>query len=77
MQPGETALIRSDGNRTGFKGVHLNKGRYEATCQTAPCHKHHLGSFGTPEEAAQAYLRHWVKDHQKELVSKKRKAPSS
>jgi hypothetical protein len=65
----EHLLIRSAKNITGYKGVRLQDGRYRAVCQTPPCHHHHLGTFGTPEEAAQAYLQHWEKEteeHEKE-----------
>jgi hypothetical protein len=30
---------------------------------TAACHNHLIGSFGTPEEAAQAYLQHGQIQH--------------
>jgi hypothetical protein len=63
-------LIRSDraNNTTGFKGVYLHQGRYQAKCNTSPCrHNHHLGRFDTPEEAAQAYLQHYQKQHPEEL----------
>ena len=68
--------MRSDKSSTGFKGVRLHKGRYQATCNTAPCHNHHLGTFGTPEEAAQAYLQHWETEHPEEL-EKERQQPHS
>ena len=32
-----------------------------------PCHTSHLGSFGTPEEAAQLYLQHYQKEHPEAL----------
>jgi hypothetical protein len=60
-------LIRSDKSRTGYKQVHQNKGRFEAKCDTSPCHDNHLGSFDTPEEAAQAHLQHYQKQHPEEL----------
>jgi hypothetical protein len=63
----EHLLIRSDKTKTGYKGVIVNKGRYQAQCNTAPCHNNHLGSFDTPEEAAQAYLQHYQKQHREEL----------
>jgi hypothetical protein len=53
--------------------VTADKGRYYARCDTAPCRFNHLGSFGTPEDAAQAYLQHWEKKHPKEL--EKERAP--
>jgi hypothetical protein len=59
----EHLLIRSDRSSTGFTGVYPNKGRYQAKCDTSPCHNNHLGSFGTPEEAAQAYLQHHQHSH--------------
>ena len=47
-----TVLIKSKCS-SGFMGVGLvDKGRYRATCQTAPCHKNHLGMFGTPEDGS-------------------------
>ena len=70
-------LMRSDTNQTAFEGVRPNRSKYQAKCSTTPCRNHSLGNFDTPEEAAQAYLRHWVKDHPEKLVSKKRKAPAS
>jgi hypothetical protein len=66
--------MRSDTNRTGFKGVHPHYGRYHATCNTAPCRHNHLGNFGTPEQAAQAYLQHWEQEHPEEL-EKEQAAP--
>jgi hypothetical protein len=45
----------------------------DAACQTPPCHNSHLGNFGTPEGAAQAYLQHYQKEHPEEL--EKERAP--
>ena len=73
MDGGEQ-LIRSSINKTGFKGVVPNQGRYKAQCDTSPCHNSHLGTFGTPEEAGQAYLQHYRKEHPEEL--KKERMPS-
>jgi hypothetical protein len=42
-------------NRSGFKGVWKNGGRYVATIRANKV-KHNLGSFGTPEEAHRAYV---------------------
>jgi hypothetical protein len=36
-------------------------------CHTSPCRHNNLGNFGTPEEAAQAYLQHHQKEHPEEL----------
>ena len=49
-------LVRSDANKTGFKGVYQTRegGRYYAHCYSPPCNGNRLGTFGTPEEAAQA-----------------------
>jgi len=69
----EHLLIRSDKNITGFKGVTPNRDRYQARCNTPPCNHIHLGIFDTPEEAAQAYLHHYQKEHPEEL--KKKQAP--
>jgi hypothetical protein len=55
--------MRSDTNKTGFKGVVQNEGGYKARCNTAACHHHHLGNFGTKEAAAQAYLQHRETNH--------------
>ena len=69
----EHLLMRSDTNRTGFKGVYQDKGRYKATCNTAACCNHHLGNFDTPQEAAQAHLQHWETNHPEER--EKERAP--
>jgi len=47
--------------------VVANNGRYRAECSTSPCRHNYLGTFGTPEEAAQAYLQHQEKEHLEEL----------
>jgi hypothetical protein len=67
----EHLLIRSDKGQTGFKGVHPSHGRYEAKCSTPPCRHNYLGSFGTPEEGAQAYLQHYQKEHPEELMKER------
>jgi hypothetical protein len=69
----EHLLIRSDRSSTGFKGVHPNKGRYQTQCNTSPCRLNHLGTFDTPEKAAQVYLHHQQKEHPEEL--KKEQVP--
>jgi hypothetical protein len=58
-------LIRTDrkDSKTGYKGVRPHGGRYKAECQTSPCHHSHLGTFDTPEGAAQAYLQHHQEKH--------------
>jgi hypothetical protein len=56
-------LIRSDKAKSGYKGVHPHRGRFEVKCATPPCHHNHLGSFDIPEEAAQAYLQHQQQNH--------------
>jgi hypothetical protein len=43
--------------------VVANYGRYQALCQTAPCGKNYLGTFATPEDAAQVYLQHHQHSH--------------
>ena len=69
----EHLLIRSDRASTGYKGVQKStNGRYYVACYTPPCH-HHLGTFDTPEEAAQTYLQHQQKEHPEEL--KKERVP--
>jgi hypothetical protein len=50
-------LIKSQ-CKSGFKGVEPSKDKFLARCNTAACRNNYLGSFGTPEEAAQAYLQH-------------------
>ena len=60
-------LMRSDRAKTGFKGVVPDHGRYQAACNTSSCRHNHLGMFGTPEEAAQAYLQHQQEEHPEEL----------
>ena len=59
----EHLLIRSDKAKTGYKGVHPDKGRYKTECTTASCHNNYLGRFDTPQEAAQAYLQHHQHSH--------------
>jgi hypothetical protein len=49
-------LQRSSRNKSGFKGVEAKGNKYQAHCTTPPCRWTNLGSFGTPEEAAQAYV---------------------
>jgi hypothetical protein len=70
-------LIRSDKVRSGFKGVReICDGQYQATCFTSPCVHNNLGAtFGSREEAAQAYLRHWEKDHPEELEKERASRP--
>ena len=48
---------------TGYRGVQPNWGRYQAECNTAPCSHNNLGTFDTPEDAAQAYLQHQRQSH--------------
>ena len=52
----ERTLIRSNSNTTDFKGVRLDKGWYQALCNTPPCRSHYLGKWDTLQQAAQAYL---------------------
>jgi hypothetical protein len=53
----EEGLMRSDTNRTGFKGVHQDStkgnrtGRYRAKCNTPPCHHNRLSTFDTSQDA--------------------------
>jgi hypothetical protein len=69
-------LIKSDRSTTGFKGVSANKDKFTAKCDTAPCHANYLGNFGTPEEAAQAYLLHGqIHPAQAHLLQKKKIRP--
>jgi hypothetical protein len=44
----------SRSNRSGFKGIYPDKGRWRAEIQANGI-KHRLGSFETPEAAAAAY----------------------
>jgi hypothetical protein len=69
----EHLLIRSDKNITGYNGVVPNQHRYQARCFTSPCRNNYLGHFDIPEEAAQAYLQHYQKDHPEQL--KKERVP--
>jgi hypothetical protein len=64
---GTAQLIQSDKGKGGYKGVHPHMGRYQAKCNTSPCHNSHLGTFDIPEDAAQSYLQHNQKEHPKEL----------
>jgi hypothetical protein len=59
--------MRSEKNRTGYKGVAANYGRFKSQCKTLPCLNNHLGSFNTMEAAAYAYLQHWEEKHPEEL----------
>ena len=68
-------LIQPDKATAGHKGVSPVLGLYAAQrqlspcqtrCDTPPCHHNYLGIFYTPEEAAQAYLQHWKKEHPKD-----------
>lgn len=47
---------RRKDSTTGYKGVTFVRGRYMAQIQAKKVH-HYLGSFDTPEEAAEAYNR--------------------
>ena len=76
LQVQDRLLIRSDRTKTGYKGVHRDKGRYQAKCHTPPCHNNYLGIFGTPEEAAQAYLQH-CQTHPEALEKEQQRAPRS
>jgi hypothetical protein len=71
MDDGEE-LVRSDTAKSGYKGVGAQFGRFQAKCTTSTC-RNSLGTFGTPEEAAQAYLQHYRKEHPEEL--EKERAP--
>ena len=53
--------------------MYPNHDRYEAKCDTSPCHTNYLGTFGTPEEAAQTYLQHQEEEHPEKL--EKERAP--
>jgi hypothetical protein len=66
--PYPARLLMRSNTQTAFKGVCPNRSKYLATCSTAPCRHHYLGTFGTPEEAAQSHLQHWETDHPEELV---------
>jgi hypothetical protein len=55
--------------------VHPNRGRCKAQCNTPPCNYKNLGTFDTPEDAAQSYLQHNQKKHPEEL--KQERAPPS
>ena len=67
LQVQKHLLIRSDRAKTGYKGVYQQDGRYKAQCDTPPCHNSYLGRFGTPEEAAHAYLQHQQHSHSPHL----------
>jgi hypothetical protein len=69
-------LIRSDTNKTGYKGVSQQGGRYLAQCYTSPCRPNHLGYFGTPEDAAQSYLQHHQQEHEHAAELKDVKPPA-
>jgi hypothetical protein len=68
-------LIKSSTNKTGYRGVILNGGRYQARCDTRPCYHENLGTFGNPKEAAQMYLLHWKNEHPAELEKVRRTHP--
>ena len=61
---GQRQLIRSDKNKTGYKGVAAHSGRDKGQCNAPPCHGNNLGAFDTPEDAAQAYLQHQQQEHE-------------
>ena len=63
-------LIRSDKAKSGYKGVTVNDGRYQAECDTPPCSSNHLGTFDTPEDAARSYLQHHQQQHEHEAELK-------
>jgi hypothetical protein len=71
LQVQEHLLVRSDKGKTGFRGVFPRRGRYQAECTLSTCLRHHLGTFGTAEEAAQAFLQHWQKEHPEELENER------
>jgi hypothetical protein len=73
LQAQEHLLIRSDKGKTGYKGVAAYNGRYITRCNIAPCHDNYLGTFDTPEDAAQSYLQHGEKQHPEKL--EKERAP--
>jgi hypothetical protein len=64
-------LIRSNrkDNKTGYKGVNAHQGRFQAKCNISPCRNNYLGRFGTPEDAAQAYLQHYQKEHAEQQLA--------
>ena len=68
-------LIRSDRAKTGYKGVTIDRGGYQANCHTAPCLHNRLGMFDTPEDAAQSYLQHWTGGHPEELERERAPPP--
>ena len=47
LQVQQHLLIRSDKAKSGYKGVHQNKGRYEAGCTTSSCH-HNTSAASAP-----------------------------
>lgn len=58
------ALLTSERNATGYKGVHKTRhGTYRAQCETFPCKRNHLGNFSVLEDAAKVYTLHWWDFH--------------
>ena len=46
--------------------------RYQSQCNRTRCRHIHLGSFDTPEDAAQAYLQHHRQEQHPEKLEKER-----
>jgi hypothetical protein len=70
-------LIRSRRTISGFQGVTPHSFGFKASCSRMTCCDgtvpKYLGTFIAPEEAAQAYLQHYEKEHLEEL--EKERAP--
>jgi hypothetical protein len=68
VESGLGHLLR-ESSKSGFRGVCPGalEGQYRAECESSPCHENTLGTFPTPEAAAEAYLQHWQAAHPERL----------
>ena len=71
--PNNLQLIRSERSGTGYKGVKVNRQRYQARIGIGICKDKTLGTFDTAEEAALIYARaQYYLDHKGQSKDKKK-----